>query len=174
MRRRVQGLPAVYLKPGEMHLAVVPTVVSTVLGSCVSVTMFAPREKAGAICHGLLPSCLQQQGCGGGCVEGFRYVDCSIRRMLEAFRALKVRPAELQVKVFGGADLIAATRNGSRSSPTVGRQNIDTALTGIEREGLTLITHDVGGSGGRKLFFFTHTGEVLLKRLGKEELHPAE
>lgn len=170
MKRRIEGLPAVYLKAGEMHLTTTPTLVTTVLGSCVSVTMFAPRARAGAICHGLLPSCSEKKSCRSSCAEEFKYVDCSIRRMIEAFRALKVKPEEIQTKLFGGADMITAARRGRRCILNVGRQNIDVALTGIERAGLTLATYDVGGSGGRKLVFFTHTGEVLLKRLAHEDL----
>ena len=35
----------------------------------------------------------------------------------------------------------------------------------LESHGLKLTVADVGGSQGRKIFFYTHTGEVLLKRL---------
>jgi chemotaxis protein CheD len=37
-----------YLKPGEIHIADRPGIVTTVLGSCVSVTMYSPRLKTGA------------------------------------------------------------------------------------------------------------------------------
>lgn len=42
----------------------------------------------------------------------------------------------------------------------------------MKSEGLTLITRDVGGIQGRKIFFYTHTGEVLLKRLTKRQHYP--
>ena len=46
----------VFLRPGDVTVGKAPAEVSTVLGSCVSVTMFAERLKLGAICHALLPS----------------------------------------------------------------------------------------------------------------------
>ena len=55
MRDLPPDLARVYLKPGELHFATGPTVVSTVLGSCVSVTMFDRLSGAAAICHALLP-----------------------------------------------------------------------------------------------------------------------
>ncbi len=96
MTREDKDLPLVYLKPGEMHFSAEPAVVVTVLGSCLSVTMFCRRRKLGGICHGLLPKCGQQKkDCHGECLEGFKYVDCSIRRMVQLFSRHKVRRSEI-------------------------------------------------------------------------------
>ena len=54
------------------------TLVTTELGSCISVTMFHPESRIGAICHALLP----RENMKG---EAFRYVDTSILKMLERF-----------------------------------------------------------------------------------------
>lgn len=150
-------LPIVYLKPGEFYFAEKPTMVTTVLGSCVSVIMYYRHLSISAICHSLLPS--------GSCsdTEGFRYVECSIRRMLESFARRDVPRRELEVKLFGGSDILSSPRAEGRIK-TIGRQNIEIALAIIDAEGLNLVSSDVGGSTGRKLFFYTHTGEVLLKR----------
>ncbi len=40
---------------GELHVATEPTVISTILGSCVSVCLFDPVGKAGGMNHILLP-----------------------------------------------------------------------------------------------------------------------
>ena len=45
----------VFLKPGEIYVGREPAEVSTILGSCISVTMFSEGLKLGAICHALLP-----------------------------------------------------------------------------------------------------------------------
>lgn len=156
------NLPSVYLKPGEMCLRGEPAVVTTLLGSCVAVTMFCGRLRIGAICHGLLPTCKGKGHCL--CADGFRYVECSIRRMAGRFREMGANSAEIEVKMFGGADMFTPLEDG-RKGITVGRQNIDTALRIIEEEGLRLAGSDFGGERGRKIFFNTHTGEVLLKRL---------
>lgn len=171
MSPRPEPPAAVYLKPGEVHIAQTPTVVTTVLGSCVSVTMFAPAAGIGAICHGLLPACREKRSCDGSCTEGFKYVECSIQRMAERFKKLGIPPHEIEVKLFGGADMISAKGRGNATN--VGRQNIDIALQALEGEGLTLATYDVGGNGGRKIHFYTHTGEVLLKRLQQADLPDA-
>ncbi len=146
-------LPKVYLKPGELHFAATPAVVTTVLGSCISVTMFDRLSGTAAICHALLPE--------GPRSDAFRYVDSSILHMLEMFAAHGVNRQRLEVKVFGGADMLGA--GGSRVG--VGRRNVEIAMQVLAAAGLSVASQDVGGTRGRKLFFVAHTGEVFLKRL---------
>lgn len=153
-------LPSVYLGPGDMVVCDQPARVVTVLGSCVSVTMFHVNSRLGAVCHSVLPSCRHETMCGGACDEMFRYVDCSLLYMLSTFRNHGIPGSEIEVKVFGGADTLT-----SRRENTIGSQNVRTALHIIGLEDLKIKAADVGDSFGRKLIFFSHTGEVFLKRL---------
>jgi chemotaxis protein CheD len=152
-------LTRVYLKPGEFLISARPTVVSTILGSCISVTMFAPERRIGAICHAILP----QENSPG---EAFRYVDSSIIVMLKSFERHGIHRSAIEVKLFGGSDVLPGN-DGRERGYTVGKQNIGVALQVVEKEGLRLVTADLGGMQGRKIEFRTHTGEVLLKRLRK-------
>jgi chemotaxis protein CheD len=163
-----RDLPVVYLKAGEMHFTKQPTLVITVLGSCLSVTMFSRRTGLGGICHGLLPRCEGRKHCDGGCLQGFKYVDCSIRKMVKLFDKHKVRRSEIEVKCFGGADMFSR-KIKIPGIVSVGNQNIQTAEQILASEGLTVLKTDVGGLQGRKLLFYTDTGEVFLKRLTKKD-----
>lgn len=158
-----RDLPFVYLKPGEMHFTRKPTLIVTVLGSCLSVTMFNRRTGLGAICHGLLPQCKGGNLCNGGCRERYKYVDCSIRKMLKLFEKNKVHRREIEVKCFGGADMIS--RESKKAGGAVGLQNVKAAERILTAENLKLAASDVGGLRGRKLFFYTDIGDVFLKRL---------
>ena len=146
-------LPRHYLKPGEMFFGDRATLVSTLLGSCVAITMFSPRCRIGAVCHGLLPSRREKHHCKGGCDEGARYVDCAFRLMLEWFTQLNIDRGEIEVKLFGGSDMFSF-REGEHRTPSVGRQNIAKALCLIDSAGLRLQASDLGGSQGRKIYFF--------------------
>jgi chemotaxis protein CheD len=163
-----QKAPGHYLKPGEMFFGEQATQVSTLLGSCVAVTMFSPRCRVGAICHVLLPSRREEHPCPGSCDEGARYVDCAIRLMLDWFARRGILRSEIEVKAFGGSDMFAAKAEESQSL-TVGRQNLEKALHLIDKAGLRLLASDLGGPRGRKIYFSTDTGEVLLKRLNKSQ-----
>lgn len=166
MNRRDQELPTVYLKPGQMYFAEGPTMVITVLGSCVAVTMFNRRAGLSAICHGLLPRCRDQQQCAGNCLEGFKFVDCSIKRMVALFDRHGVHRREIEVKCFGGADMFSRDAH-KREAVSVGQQNLTAAQQVLITEGLSLKVSDVGGMRGRKILFYTDTGDVFLKRLTK-------
>jgi chemotaxis protein CheD len=162
-----KNLRTVYLKPGELFFSGQPAVIVTVLGSCLSITMFSRRRALGGICHGLLPKCGQQKkNCHGDCLEGFKYVDCSIRRMVQLFDRHGVKRSDIEVKCFGGADMFIRPieRPGTAS---IGKQNATIAEQILKSEGLQLHVVDVGGLQGRKIFFYNHTGEVLLKRLSR-------
>ncbi|HJV67301.1 MAG TPA: chemotaxis protein CheD [Geomonas sp.] len=159
--------PAIFLKPGEVMVAVSPTIITTLLGSCVAVTMFTPRLKLGGICHVLLPVCRRERDCDR-CQEAGKFVPCAIGLMLKEMTALGVTRGEIEAKIFGGADMF----DSEMLRNSVGRQNIEMALSTLESESIRVVTRDLGGKRGRKIVFFTGTGEVLLKRLRKTEMQP--
>jgi chemotaxis protein CheD len=128
--------------------------------------MFCRRAGLGAICHGLLPRCKAGKVCDSECVEGFKYVDCSIRQMAKLFDRHGIVRRELEVKCFGGADMFTRDVN-RRETVSVGHQNLTIAQQVLANEGLSLKVSDVGGMRGRKIFFYTDTGDVFLKRLTK-------
>jgi chemotaxis protein CheD len=163
-----RSLLAIYLKPGEAHLTTIPSIVTTVLGSCLSVTLWHRRLPLGAICHALLPQCRVLDTCRTPCEDRFRYVDCSIRWMMEQFliRGLSLR--EIEVKMFGGADMFDS-QNRSEGNIQMGKQNTDTALNIFKGIGVSLVSHQVGGLKGRKIMFNTGNGEVLHKHLVRAE-----
>ncbi len=154
----------VYLKPGEIYFAEGPTLIVTVLGSCLSVTMFNRRKGLGGISHGFLPRCSSSNTCKKDCQEIFKFVDCSIRHLVKFFDLHGVKRREIEVKCFGAADMLAR-KIDTADTLAVGKQNVQTAKETILSEGLRILKMDVGGLQGRKIHFYTDTGKVFLKRL---------
>jgi chemotaxis protein CheD len=154
----------VYLKAGEMLFFKEPSVVMTVLGSCLTVTMFRPRSGFAAISHALLPRCPKRRHCDVSCGQEARYVECVVPSMVRQFIEAGGGLREIEVKLFGGADMFSS-RAGGGASLSIGKQNIEAAVEAIQKMGLRVVVGDVGGMRGRKIFFNTETGEVLLKRL---------
>ncbi len=156
---RESNLPHVFLKPGELFLSRKPAIVSTVLGSCVSVTFFQPEMNLGAMCHVLLPSGPQD--------EGFRFVDSTLMYMADKIQGMGIRLERCEVKMFGGADvLLPRELEGVRLS--IGCQNVQEARRRFQLLGVEPKAEDVGGKQGRKLFFNSHTGDVFLKKVQKK------
>ena len=63
---------------------------------------------------------------------------------------------------------MCSERNNGKAI-TVGRKNIETALRILRNRNLDLTGFDVGGTMGRKIHFYTHTGQVWLKRIKRRE-----
>jgi len=162
MTGNLQKLPMLYLKPGEWYYGQEPFLITTVLGSCVAVTMFHRETRLAAMCHALMPSCEEKNGCKQLCEEFSRYTSCIIPRMAEIYFQKGIAAGNIEIKLFGGSHSLSIN---SRDSLKVGTRNIDHAITSIQQNGLRLVKWDVGGSKGRKLLFETDSGEVLMKRL---------
>lgn len=156
---------AVYLNPAEIVVAEGPATVTTVLGSCVAVTLFSPRTRQGAICHAVLPN-------GPDEFSG-KYVDQAVRYMIGFFHGKRIGTKELVAKVFGGADMFPQMR-GIRDNGTIGAQNIRAALFILDQAGIDPTVIEVSGQQGRKLVFFSDTGEVYVKRVQTEQMRMAE
>jgi len=154
----------VYLHPGESYLARKPAIIRTILGSCVGVTFWSARLRIGALTHSQLP-----KGPGNSSGEVslracHRYVDSSIRDVARQLDALGAIRAEVQVKLFGGADVLLVS-DPSSSKPTVGKLNCEAALEVLRTEGFHVIASSLGGTSGMNIRFDTRTGAVLLRRL---------
>jgi chemotaxis protein CheD len=157
------SLLEVYVQPGESHLVAEPAVLRTVLGSCVGIAWFIPRLGLGALCHPMLPSCPVDMRTHIRPAAGRRYVDYAIHEMASSLDALGVRRNEVQVKLFGGADVLPAITDPRR--PTVGHMNSEVAARVLREEGFRVSASSLGGSCGLNLRFDTTSGEVLVRRL---------
>ena len=70
-------------------------------------------------------------------------------------------PGQLEVKMFGGAEVLQVL-SGPKS---VARENVRAAQELISQHGLRLVASDVGGHVGRKITFITATGEVRVRKM---------
>ncbi|HUB51259.1 MAG TPA: chemotaxis protein CheD [Terracidiphilus sp.] len=151
----------IYLQPGEWKLVREPAILKTVLGSCVGITFRAPRLGISAMCHPMLPCYAARPGADPSRLVVGRYVDSVIEQIANKFAGQDAQPGEIEVKLFGGADVLAS----SRKNATVGKMNGVTALEVLERLGFRPVVSRLGGSQGVFIEFHTATGEVLLRRL---------
>ncbi|MBF0109481.1 MAG: chemotaxis protein CheD [Magnetococcales bacterium] len=166
----------VTLDPGELFLGIRPMEVHTVLGSCVSVVLFHPHRKLGAICHGKLPSRPCDHGCNGlkVCRLMGDYVSCAFHFMLSWFDQMGIAARELEVKLFGGAMMFTLPGKTQEESIAIGRRNVEVAMDLIREKKLRLVSSDVGGPWGRRIVFHSGTGEIRLQRIRKTELELIE
>ena len=154
-------LPVVNLHPGELFVAQEPTLIATLLGSCVSVCLFCSRQKTGAMCHGVMPMRPDLS-----VEDSFRFVETSVRYMVDVLTNgnRSCPSAGLVAKIFGGADVLDVHFGPAADTKSIGSMNIKAARDALERHNVPVVVEKVGGVHGCKLFFYSHTGEVLLRR----------
>jgi chemotaxis protein CheD len=162
MAEAEEKLPEIYLQPGESRLVKEPTILRTLLGSCVGIAFREPHLGLGALCHPMLPRFPVKQALTMTRSAGRRYVDYAVRDLARQFDALGARRDEVEVKLFGGGDVLLTGNDATR--PTVGRLNIEVAIKVLEEEGFCIIASSLGGQRGINIYFNTWTGEVLLQR----------
>jgi chemotaxis protein CheD len=145
-----------FLKPGEIIVSRNPVLISTILGSCVAITMYSPKKCVGAICHAMYPDNLEQK-------ESYFYVEIAIRNIYSRMIDY-VGKDDLVVKLFGGAQVLGCGQNiGAMKS--IGEQNVIQAKKILEVLNLSITNADIGGKQGRKLLFSIKTGDVYLRKL---------
>jgi chemotaxis protein CheD len=159
------GWVNVYLKQGECYISDgAPAQVRTVLGSCVTVTLYCPILNIGGITHSLLPFPLPGTPDTANLIG--RYVNSSVRHVFGKMSARGANPRTMEVKIFGGSQMfLPVPGKNINKTLNIGRRNVETALQVIGELGLTVTATDVGGTQGRKLLFFPHRGDVWIKKI---------
>ncbi len=145
----------VTLKAGEFHFGAGPTRISTLLGSCVSITLWHPRKRIGGMCHYMLT---ERERPAEAPLDG-RYANEAFELFLRHVEREQTRPAEYQAKLFGGANMFNQTAGGKMD---VGARNIDFGLKLLASRHIAVVARHIGGSGRRKLHFDLWSGDVWL------------
>lgn len=151
------SLVEVVLSPGDFYFGGADTRVHTLLGSCVSVTVWHPYRLLGGMCHYMLPRRrLREPGAG---LDG-RYADHAIHMFLHEFARHGTEPAQYETRMYGGGNQSPPHQRGR--APDVARDNIEAGLGLLDRFGFRLARTDLGGTGPRRLTFDIATGAVTL------------
>jgi chemotaxis protein CheD len=154
----VASVGDVVLNPGDFYFGGADTRIHTLLGSCVSVTLWHPRKLIGGMCHYMLPHRRMptiQRGLDG------RYADHAIRMFMNEIERHGTRPSEYVTRMFGGGNQFPPYQRQGRA-PDVARDNIEAGLSLLDRHGFLLSCTDLGGTGPRRLSLDIATGEIRL------------
>ena len=143
--------------PGQFIITSVPTLISTVLGSCVSVCLWDKERKIGAMNHYLLPGTPEDD------INNTNRGATSIRMLIRSLVNRSVNLQNLEAKVFGGCNSLYINNDYFR----VGERNVEVAFEMLKQYNITLTAQHVGGSVGRKIVFNTDTGKVRMRLLHK-------
>lgn len=120
-------------------------IITTVLGSCISVCLFDATAGVGGVNHFLLAK--QGDVASDDMRYGVNAMELLINKVLRA----GAERARLEAKVFGGARII--DHGGD-----IGGSNAKFACDFLEREGIRCVSQSVGGTKARRIRFYPTTG----------------
>ena len=150
----------VFLQPGEYFVGEAGYRVRTVLGSCVSVTLWNPQRRIGAMSHYLLSSRARN---GDRSAPDARYGDEALQRMLQELAQAGIGPVQCQAKIFGGGNMFPA--HSAQRGPAIGRRNGEAARSLLQAHGIAVVSESLFGDGHRQVAFDIATGHVWSRQV---------
>lgn len=162
----------IFLQPGDFYFGDQYTRIRTLLGSCVSITMWHPLKLIGGMCHFMLP---YRPGKPNTQLDG-RYADEAVLMFFREAVRYNTHPAEYVIKVFGGGRMfptiqsINPCENGRSCSEVIDScQNISCrnsarSIALLQHAGLSIDSHDLGGTVSRYIVFDIWDGNVWMRK----------
>ena len=145
------------LHVGGVHASAEPTMIRTLLGSCVAVCLWDERVRVGGMNHFLLPEGRPDGPRDEATRFGAHAMDCLVGEMLK----LGADPRRMVAKVFGGASVLAL----GGSAAGVPQANVAFVRAYLTRERVPVAANSIGGTLPRQIRFFTETGKALVRRV---------
>ena len=131
-------------------------IVYTVLGSCISACIRDPIVRVGGMNHFMLPE--PQQTAHDSWSESTRYGSFAMESLINEILKLGGIKSRLEVKLFGAGRIYD-------SQIDVGEKNAKWVTQYLKNEGLAVSNTDLGNVFPRKVYYFTESGRVLLKKI---------
>ncbi|GMV51896.1 MAG: chemoreceptor glutamine deamidase CheD [Nitrospira sp. OLB3] len=144
--------------PGEFFVSREPMVVYTVLGSCISACIRDPIAQVGGMNHFMLPAPKVHQSGDSWGGESTRYGSFAMEQLINGILKRGGMKNRLEVKLFGAGRIYEGNID-------VGARNIEWVLQYLKLEGYSLAKSDLGDVYPRKVYYFTDSGRVLLKKI---------
>jgi len=157
---QIDNLIDIFLQPGELFVADAGFQIRTILGSCVSITLWHPETSIGGMSHFLLPT--RGKKVKHEDMDG-RYGDEALAMMMADLRARGVEPTECQAKIFGGGNMFPGMSHASGIK--VGQRNGVAARAMLQAQGIAVVTESLFGIGHRQIIFDVSRGDVWARQV---------
>lgn len=143
-------MSSVYIVQGDTAVGRDPEmVISTILGSCISICLWDPVAQVGGMNHLLLPDMKDD---GANTSSGAVAMDRLINQMMP----LGAERPRLHGKLFGGSSMLAGRTD-------IGARNAQFGRDYLRTENIPCDAENVGGEKARRLRFRPSTGVAQMK-----------
>lgn len=148
----------VTIYPGEYYSTGGDEMISTVLGSCISVVLYDHENGVGGINHYMLA--LDAGEAPDSHPLPGKFGVYAIDLLLHDIRKKGAVTANIEAKVFGGGNIF---NMAAGSGTQVGDANSHFAFNYLRKLGIPVVKSDTGGPFPRKIFFDKTTCKVYMK-----------
>jgi len=153
MNKRDLELFEFFLLPGYVFFNVEPSLLSTVLGSHVAVSLWDQKKKQGGMANFLYPTTKPSQAATS------QYGNVAVQHLVNMFLEEGTKLKDIKAQIFGGS---------TRESPEcrqVAKENILVAKKVLIKLRIEIISEDVGGQMGRKIVYNSLKNEALVYKV---------
>jgi chemotaxis protein CheD len=149
-------IEAVKVLPGEYFVTSSDMLIVAVLGSCVAACIRDRDQGIGGMNHFMLADAVDIAQTGPSVLYGHYALDMLITNLLK----MGAERERLEAKVFGGAAV-----TGNLADSTAGARNAGFVQDYLRVKGIPVLAHDLLGAHPRKLYYFPHSGRVLVRKI---------
>ncbi len=149
------------IQPGECYVSAEDEMISTLLGSCVSVCLHDSERRVSGMNHFMLPGRLTHRDILEN--RSARYGINAINKLLDLMEKAGALRNHLIGKVFGGGHVIDSVLDSDR----IPSENVRLAIVMLELEDIPIEEMVVGGAFARKILMEVISGRVFMKSLAR-------
>lgn len=148
--------------PGEFCTPIGSELISTILGSCISIALFDTKKCTGGMNHFMLAKNYEKNKKQKDNDLG-RFGEYAVDLLLEDMLKKGSEFKNLTAKIFGGSNVLDVP--SKNSGMQIGDSNIQFAFNYLKEIKIPIVSSDTGGIYPRKIFFDPKTSKVWLKRI---------
>ena len=161
----------VTIYPGEFYSTKENEMISTVLGSCVSIVLYDVQNHVGGINHFMLAkdSSLKSDASCDAVKKLGKFGEYAIDLLIADLEKKGGVLSNFEAKVFGGGNIF----NLPDIDAQVGNVNSKFAFEYLEKLNIPIVKSNTGGSLPRKIFFDPKTQKVFMKLIDNHHVRDA-
>lgn len=140
-----------------------PGILTTLgLGSCIGIVLYDPVTKVSGLAHIMLPDSTKIKNNSNKA----KFADTAIDKVIEDMAQLGANKNRLVAKLAGGAQMFAFA--SSNDLMRIGERNAIASKNKLKQLSIKVLAEDIGKNYGRTIEFYSETGNLLIKTIGKE------
>ena len=147
----------------DANVCAAPDVITTLgLGSCVGIVLYDPVSKIAGLAHIMLPDSTKIINNS----NKYKFADTAIDMLIKDMLDIGANRYNLVAKIAGGAQMF--NFGNSSEMMRIGDRNVEATKEKLAQLGIRILAEDTGANYGRTIEFYSETGMLHIKAVGRE------